>query len=244
MSGTESDDCFPVYVPKINVQQHIEEVQQSIVCAVCREAFYKPVVLLCQHTFCKACVEKLPRKKCPTCNLCFSVPKEHNRILHDIAKIYYNDTWLEKEAEECRENAKRSLRQKIESELRNELYNEVVNNNTAGSIPAHIQQVLDVLNDPATIKKFTYLFIKFAMVANAIACFIGLFIPFDITGGRIDKFMDTIPSSINCALFIVTGVQYCVFEFMSRTRQRPNQPNQQVLHVPFGAYMRTNAWPN
>ncbi|XP_056328252.1 tripartite motif containing 35-27 [Danio aesculapii] len=69
---------------------------ESLQCSVCRDIFRDPVLLLCSHSFCRACVhqywEHSGSRICPECRALF--PMEHppcNRALKNLCEIFLQE---------------------------------------------------------------------------------------------------------------------------------------------------------
>ncbi|KAG1934587.1 tripartite motif containing 35-27 [Pimephales promelas] len=72
---------------------HFEE---NLLCPVCRDVFRDPVLLLCSHSFCWACVEQYWEQsvcqRCPVCRADFCMGRPPcNRALKDLCEIFLRD---------------------------------------------------------------------------------------------------------------------------------------------------------
>ena len=105
-----------------------DNLQQSLVCPICADPFYKPVTLICQHTFCKSCLMSSTDRRCGICRLRYVIPKEHNRIIENAIKVFFREDWQQRDDEQTLEKAKQDLRQTALQQLRAELFEEAVNN--------------------------------------------------------------------------------------------------------------------
>merc|ERR1719352_1006549 len=60
-------------------------------CKICFVEFdlrdREPLVLPCAHSFCKSCVNSLPRKQCPTCREHFRTPQKNFVVLEIIQSL-------------------------------------------------------------------------------------------------------------------------------------------------------------
>ncbi len=62
-------------------------IEQELVCSICLEILNQPVTLVCGHTFCKSCVQKLyysTNKKCALCNTIIDFIPGINIVLNNI----------------------------------------------------------------------------------------------------------------------------------------------------------------
>jgi hypothetical protein len=76
-------------------------IDEQLSCAVCTSAYYNPITLLCQHTFCYHCISDEKVKECPICRVKKFIPKSASdtitdNILNKITKIYYGETEINK----------------------------------------------------------------------------------------------------------------------------------------------------
>lgn len=76
-------------------------IDEQLSCAVCTCAYYNPITLLCQHTFCYHCISDEKVKECPICRVKKFIPKSASdtitdNILNKITKIYYGETEINK----------------------------------------------------------------------------------------------------------------------------------------------------
>jgi len=106
----------------------IADHRDDLTCTVCREIMYKPVTLICQHSFCRVCIERMQQKSCPLCRVNFVMPVEYNRPLGSIAgKCFpteYEKSCLEEEMYEYAKTAQ----QRIETELYRQIFNQATAN--------------------------------------------------------------------------------------------------------------------
>jgi hypothetical protein len=69
------------------------EVEDYLKCDVCKDFFYDPITLLCQHTFCSFCLASL--KECPMCRLKIHLPKQKNKLMTELIETIYGTEKLE-----------------------------------------------------------------------------------------------------------------------------------------------------
>ncbi|KAJ8038448.1 RING finger protein nhl-1 [Holothuria leucospilota] len=67
--------------------QRMEDVQMSVICAICLEVWTRPKTLPCDHVFCEECLEKISTSngrwiRCPEC-----------RKLHMVPVVGIRDSW-------------------------------------------------------------------------------------------------------------------------------------------------------
>jgi len=96
-------------------------------CSVCLEILNEPVTLMCQHTFCRACL-KADIKKCPLCRTRIWLPpkKTINSILKNIiiktfGETAYNTIYNSRE----HDLLKNDLEDQVREELREEMWRSV-----------------------------------------------------------------------------------------------------------------------
>jgi hypothetical protein len=114
-SDSETEDVI--------VQNPLED---ALKCAICVETFYKPVTLLCQHSFCSKCLKKMEARKCPMCKVGFVIPAEYNRSMDQIIEHLFPLEYEEKKKEEENEKYEVDEREKIKDKLHKELYNQIL----------------------------------------------------------------------------------------------------------------------
>lgn len=110
-------------------------------CEVCYETMVEPVTLLCQHTFCRHCIDRPEVEKCPLCSLVKLVPGRPTRnivieacIRAAIGEEEYNAQVAQLKADED----ELAMEQKIERRLRTEMWREVYNNVVAVNEQPHL----------------------------------------------------------------------------------------------------------
>jgi len=109
-----------------DIQQSADNLKQALICNICAETFYQPITLICQHTFCKKCLIKMETRKCPVCRVRFVIPKEHNRLVEDMTKIFFSEEWNKLDEEWKAEQEKKTAAERIRDEVRDALFNEIV----------------------------------------------------------------------------------------------------------------------
>jgi hypothetical protein len=70
------------------------DIEDQLSCPVCTNTYYKPVTLLCQHTFCYHCITDDKIQECPVCRTKKFIPintdtKSPHNILSQITDLYY-----------------------------------------------------------------------------------------------------------------------------------------------------------
>jgi len=103
-----------------------DEISKILKCAICHRVLYKPVSLLCQHNFCKKCINSIIEKKCPTCRVKFVEPIQYNRELDAIFKLILSKKYSKRVINEQKDKLKINLHDQVLNELKNDLYNQCV----------------------------------------------------------------------------------------------------------------------
>ena len=91
---------------KANENDQNINICDLLTCPICKDIFYDPVTLICQHSFCKYCLNQSNSKRCPMCRLNTFIPPIKNNILDDLAKTMYSEKY---------ENKKNMIQQDIEN---------------------------------------------------------------------------------------------------------------------------------
>lgn len=70
--------------PDVKTEQEAEPVNDPLKCPVCMNIFLFPVTLLCQHTFCRNCIQRPEVRCCPTCRLTMFISPNVNAVIEDL----------------------------------------------------------------------------------------------------------------------------------------------------------------
>jgi len=101
-----------------------DDFNQTLKCEICNDLLYKPMTLLCQHTFCYHCLElgktMKTLKECPLCKLKLEIPDSspQNNLITEIEKIIYGNEHFK--SIETRVNQEQ-LHRKLEPIVRQEI---------------------------------------------------------------------------------------------------------------------------
>lgn len=120
----------------------------EIQCTICQNILVHPVTLLCQHTFCRECIETYVDKvtkdetdeegfqvfkdriaRCPLCKCAIVIPPNDNFVLCDLLEKHYSHEYqkaLMERAEKCK-------KEKVKNRLRKELFNALVEETVVGN---------------------------------------------------------------------------------------------------------------
>ena len=115
-------------------------LEQYFTCGICSDILYEPYTLLCQHTFCKACLSKSKPgdmysdstvnsiHKCPTCNLSYILhPKNNNYLITTyIESLVSDDYKLTRNREKLKETLEMEVRKELKSEIFKTLYEDTL----------------------------------------------------------------------------------------------------------------------
>ncbi len=62
-------------------------IEDVVKCSICHDTMTKPVTLICQHSFCRGCLNKCRSTECPLCRNEFGfIPPGTNKLLSEICK--------------------------------------------------------------------------------------------------------------------------------------------------------------
>jgi hypothetical protein len=121
-----TEECCRDHENTEEVELDADELKEDLTCVICSSTFYKPATLLCQHTFCRGCLEENPNKTCPLCRADYVVPIQHNNNMDNLTrKCFPNDYNRAKSEEENLQFAK-DARKRIEEEIYKRVYNQAV----------------------------------------------------------------------------------------------------------------------
>jgi hypothetical protein len=103
------------------------EVEDNLKCDVCKDFFYDPITLLCQHTFCSFCITTL--KECPMCRLKIHLPKQKNKLITELIGILYGREKLEELNNKFHlTKLEKEIRPQVEKDLRLDFDNMLMDN--------------------------------------------------------------------------------------------------------------------
>lgn len=137
----------------------------SFSCGICKELMYRPVTLLCQHSYCYLCLETYylgdPRvvdpnypdvvyytdkkNKCPLCNIPYTLPPMENALMSDVLEHRFPKEYTERR--QYVEHTKLIENKSIEEEkkMRKEIWN-IISTNFSTRDPPRQQQVPTINN--------------------------------------------------------------------------------------------------
>ncbi len=113
MSTLEQDQINELEKEKEEEENNIE---QSLVCGVCKDILYNAKTLLCQHTFCSSCL--VSQKNCPMCRLKIIEQPRINPIFNNLVEILYDSNKIQ---ELKNKNYEKELLPKVLDELKTDL---------------------------------------------------------------------------------------------------------------------------
>lgn len=122
----------------VSVSQVRDDIKKELTCQVCLSVMYKPTTLMCQHTFCYACLKDMESKACPMCRQPFVVPGEYNRVLDNVVSKCFPEDHARAAAEDANLEYAKDARKRIEDELHKRLYEQV-----ARRVGVEVQQQQD-----------------------------------------------------------------------------------------------------
>ena len=139
-----NDEISTDEILKDEILNETHEIQ----CTICQNILVRPVTLLCQHTFCRECIETYVDKvtkdetdeegfqvfkdrivRCPLCKCVIVVPPNDNFVLCDLLEKHYSHEYqkaLMERAEKCK-------KEKVKNRLRKELFNALVEETVVGN---------------------------------------------------------------------------------------------------------------
>ena len=69
----------------------LDKLEEQLKCAVCLDTYTDPKVLLCNHAYCKACIDLLARNSpsivCPNCRKVTPIPEDGVKALQPAFRI-------------------------------------------------------------------------------------------------------------------------------------------------------------
>ena len=137
-------------IPKDEIPKNeiLNDETHEIQCTICQNILVRPVTLLCQHTFCRECIETYVDKatkdetdeegfqifkdriaRCPLCKCAIVIPPNDNFVLCDLLEKHYSHEYqkaLMERAEKCK-------KEKVKNRLRKELFNALVEETVGGN---------------------------------------------------------------------------------------------------------------
>lgn len=129
-------------------------------CSICREILYKPVTLLCQHSFCYPCLKTFysqrteygrndDRSKCPICKIPYTLPPFHNKQMQSMIEDKFPEQCKIRKEEIKKEEIKKTMEDIIEKEVRLEVWNTISTDfydNTLNDDSETVVQPLSTIN--------------------------------------------------------------------------------------------------
>lgn len=148
---------------EIIVDETMNETPNIIQCTICQDILVRPVTLLCQHTFCRYCIESYTEQstkdetdeegfqvlkdhiaRCPLCKCVIVVPPNDNFVLCDLLEKHYSQ-----EYQKALDERTKSLKKKnVENQLRKELFNALVEETIVQNPPSNLR------NNNTTIRMY------------------------------------------------------------------------------------------
>ena len=107
-------------------------------CSICKELLYRPVTLICQHSYCYDCIETYyfanenqddvyydnsRNYKCPLCNIPYTLPPIENVPLSEILEVCFPEEYNIRREYIKNINARKELKNKEEKQIRKEIWN-------------------------------------------------------------------------------------------------------------------------
>lgn len=118
------------------------EVEECLKCDVCKDTFYDPITLLCQHTFCSFCLSSL--KECPMCRLKLHLPKQRNQLMTDLIEVLYGPEKLKELTNKFHlTKLEKEIRPQVEKDLRTN-FDKMLLENTKTNKPKDSEEVKNV----------------------------------------------------------------------------------------------------
>lgn len=140
-SGLQSSEFF---VPANDISDEVVDTRPSInsySCSICRDILFKPVTLLCQHSFCYDCLNDYynanndhsayifsKNDKCPMCKIPYTLPPIENGILGEMIAEKYPEEYKIRLEEYIKEQEKETEHQRMEKIIRKEVWNSISTN--------------------------------------------------------------------------------------------------------------------
>ena len=126
-------------------ESSIDQVEDpELRCSICKQIFYDPKTLICQHTYCSACIVKsipeqsdiIPWLKCVICWKESLVPSSINTTLRNIIEEKYPELSKKRKEKQEREEIKSSLKEQVLKEFQAEFLKNLGRNvNDLESVP-------------------------------------------------------------------------------------------------------------
>lgn len=81
------------------IDEKIGELRESYDCVLCMDLLYKPMTLICGHSFCKLCIVKDTTNTCPTCRTVYIRPTDYNKAMNHTAMLLFPEEYIERSRE-------------------------------------------------------------------------------------------------------------------------------------------------
>lgn len=121
--------------PDISVKNENKNnsVEDLLSCAICYDVFIDPVTLMCQHSFCKKCLDNSNTNACPICKLRMFIPPQHNITLDKLTQMLL----LEKYNIKKKTINDDELEKNLEKKIKEQIWREVIDSITRNQITIH-----------------------------------------------------------------------------------------------------------
>ena len=116
-------------VPNVSMRQLLQ-------CPICHDMLVNPVTIICNHTYCRACIDSIQiddmvaRRRCPICRVSFWLPPNSiNPMIADMVRAVYGSAQYDARVTEQRDRElDRDLATRVREETRRELWREIWQN--------------------------------------------------------------------------------------------------------------------
>jgi hypothetical protein len=122
-----------------------DDLRELFQCPVCMETLNEPVTLMCQHTFCRACMQK-EIKMCPICRARVWIPPKktiNGLVKETIIKVFGQTEYNTIYNDRAHSLLKEDLRDKVKEELREEMWRSVAEELPSGGSQSFIMNISD-----------------------------------------------------------------------------------------------------
>ena len=145
-SESEHQSTIDPFVPP-NDEQLRPEIN-SYTCGICRELMFRPVTLLCQHSYCYGCLEtyyygdpSIPdanypdiiyfskkHDKCPVCNIPYTLPPLENTLMAEMLEQKFPEEYEKRRKYIQHEHLLEDKKFEEEQSIRKEIWNSISTN--------------------------------------------------------------------------------------------------------------------
>jgi hypothetical protein len=163
---------------KVNDDEVIEDSNEEVIdsrseensyhCSICHNVMYRPVTLICQHSYCYPCLETyyngdkiIPdyhfnlafytakkQDKCPLCNIPYTLPPMENTLFAELLEKKYPEQYEQQRIYITTTKNEEAIKMHTENRIRKEVWNLISTDFNTRSPPVNSLPMTNTLVEP------------------------------------------------------------------------------------------------